>query len=102
MAAVEVKLSRNSQAYAELAQEEPPGPAGTREVLCPASLNKEKIGDSEYSVRCLASYVTVCWVLFILPPNITCPPTGLASPCQSVLAKLHMSLYQLIPLCQLV
>jgi hypothetical protein len=46
--------------------------------------------------HCKASYaskppVTVSWVLFILPPKITYCPNGLALPCESVLAKLHMT-----------
>ena len=42
--------------------------------------------------RQLCKPITVHWILFMLRPNITCPLLGLASPSESVLAKLHMSL----------
>lgn len=46
----------------------------------------------------------VGWVLFTLPPNITCPPQVLphymsCSACKSVLAKCHVIVYQLTSLC---
>lgn len=44
---------------------------------------------------------TVCWVVFVLLPNTTCHCRGLASGQESVLAKFHISLYQLSSLCQL-
>ena len=65
---------------------------------------KKKRKDARPTKHCKASYAKLhhCSLSPIyIPLNIMCLPTGLASPHESVLRKLHMSKYQLISFCQL-
>jgi hypothetical protein len=80
------------------------GPAGHQKSFAVPLSTKWRSRKTKTKKCCKVSYaspapITVCWVLLI-PPNIMCFPVGLASPCESVLAKLHMSLNQLTSLCQ--
>lgn len=69
-----------------------PRPVGTPgEVLCCDSLDEDQQSLKNNYKASYSSPVTVCWVLFILP-NILCLPTVLASPRESVLAELQVSL----------
>ena len=61
------------------------------EVFCCDSLNEHQLS-RKYEIKdhCKASYanpVTICWELFIVPPNITCTPTVLASTTWVCLSK---------------
>ena len=66
-----------------------------QEKFSTVPLNKAKtIQNQRHKTKkhCKASYASPRhWALFILPPNITCPSIGLASPCESVLAKFHLA-----------
>jgi len=67
-----------------MSQQKQPKPAGTLEVLSCISLREDARLRSVTELAMQAP-VTVQWVLFILPPNIMCPPWVLPQ---------HMSLSQ--------
>jgi hypothetical protein len=99
--------SRSSQASAELtpSQKEGPGAKGTPgEVLSCASFNEAKIMKT-WAWEELQSYLyqqaplTGSWFLFILPPNITCPPRVFPHHVSCLSTRVCLS--QLTSLCQL-
>ena len=87
-----------------MSQQEAPGSPGTLgEVLCCASLNEVTIHEDAESKKVVklgmqASHHCLLSPGFI-PSNIMCPPMGLASLHESVLANVHMSPYQMMSPC---
>ena len=90
-------------------QEEPGSPEMWREFLFHASLSKVKT--SETKKHCKASFeskpsqaaLTPSYLYSLQTSRVlhgSCPTTCLVSACESILAKLHVSLYHLTSLCQ--
>jgi hypothetical protein len=75
--------SRNSQASAESAQ-------GCQEKFFAMALNEARSRTiAELAMPASQAPVAVCWVLVILPPNITCPPWILPQHGKSVCLPWH-------------
>lgn len=77
-------------------QQEWLGAAGTPEVLCLPPLMKWRLAKTkrpmiQCKAICAKPPLSIHWVLFMLPANITCPHRGLVSPLESVLADITVN-----------
>jgi hypothetical protein len=82
-------------------QEKPVPPGTPGEVLCCASLNEAEISEEVLQSYKQAKPLSLFTESYLYPSKHRVSSTGLASAHKSVLAKLHVSLYQLTSLCQL-